>query len=100
MPEMPVDLLDDVSAVTVTNVGVTNMASLESKQSSIAQDRLDRLCKKLEEDRYILKVEIANYFMVSVVALILFLLTWLTRTRQGQFKASAFSLKQTDWSYW
>ena len=64
---MPVDLLDDVSAVTVTNVGVTNKASLESKQSSIAQDRLDRLCKKLEEDGYILKVEIANYFMVSVL---------------------------------
>ena len=63
---MPVDLLDDVSAVAVTNVGVSNIDTLNSKQSSIAQDRLDRLCKKLEEERYILKVDIANFFMVCI----------------------------------
>ena len=80
MPKLPVDLLDDVSAITVEVVGVTN--DVTSKiTTSTAQNRLERLCKKVEQDRFILRVDVANFFQVPYSLL---LITKQSRIREAQ----------------
>ena len=55
----------EAAKCSITSLGVLNTDTVKAKATVLALDRLQRLVAKLDEARFILRIDLPKFFLVS-----------------------------------